>query len=462
MVSKEIMANEANNKLNIDSEILIDATQYLLKRAKEFGADEADCSCDLTQNLDVSVRMGALENVERSETISAGLRVIIGKLQAGASTSSLSKSSLDELAQRVVAMARLASEDPYCGLCESDILETNFIDLKLIDTQEPQISFLEEQALICEEAAMKIDKVTNISGCGASWNYGHFVYGASNGFLGGFGSTNWGLGIAPIAQSDDDMQRDFDSHSSRFMANLKNAKIIGENAGKRASSRLNPKKISSTTAPVVIEARVAKSIFGLMISAISGSSVARGISFLKDKLNTQIFNENINIIDNPFIESGWGSRPFDGEGAKMKALNIVENGVLNHWLLNSSAAKQLGLKSNARAGFAQGGPHGISTSNFTIMPSNQSRDDLFALANNGIFVTEAMSPSFNPNNGDYSVGISGFMIENGQLTFPISEITIAGNIIEIYKSIIVANDLENKSALDCPSILISSMTIAGA
>lgn len=456
------MASEENKKLNIDSNILFDATQYLLKRAKDLGASEADCSCDLTQNLDVSVRMGALENVERSETISAGLRVIIGKSQAGASTSSLSKNSLDELAQRVVSMARLATPDPYCGLCESDTLETNIKDLNLIDFEEPNIDFLESQALICEEAAMKIQNVSNIAGCGASWNYGHFVYGASNGFLGGFGSTTWGLGIAPIAQSSDDMQRDFESNNSRLKSKLKSAKLIGEMAGNRAASRLNPKKINSMNAPVVIEARVAKSIIGLMISAISGSSIARGISFLKDKLNSQIFNSNINIIDNPFIDGGWGSKPFDGEGAKMSPLNIIENGILKNWLLNSSSAKQLGLKSNSRAGFAQGGPHGISISNFTLMPSSNSREELFAIAKNGIFVTEAMSPSFNPNNGDYSVGISGFMIENGELSFPISEITIAGNIIDIYKSIIVANDLEGKSALDCPSILIESMTIAGA
>lgn len=456
------MANEANEKLKIDSDILVDATQYLLKRAKELGADMADCSCDLSQNLDVSVRMGALENVERSESLSAGLRVIIGKRQAGASTSSLSKSSLDELASRVIAMAKLATPDPYCGIGEEGLLCNDIRDLKLIDDNLPKIEWLEEQALICEEAAQKIDKITNIAGCGASWNYGHFIYGASNGFIGGFGSSTWGLGIAPIAQSDDDMQRDFESHNSRFQSGLKNAALIGEAAGIRAAKRLNPRKIKSMTAPVVLEARVAKGIIGLMISAISGSSIARGISFLKNSLNEQIFSSEINIIDNPFIEKGWGSRPFDGEGLAMSKLNIVENGVLKHWLLNSSAARQLGLETNARASFAQGGAQGIGTSNFIVMPSTRSREDLFKLANNGVFVTEAMSPSFNPNNGDYSVGVSGFMIENGFITFPVSEITIAGNILGIYKSIMVANDLEGKSSLDCPSILIDAMTIAGA
>ena len=461
LVSKEIMTIENDEKLKSDSKKLYDATEYLLKKAKELGADAADCTCDLGQNLEVSVRMGALENVARAENLGAGLRVMIGKRQAGATTSSFSKDALDELADRVVKMARLATDDPYCGLADSSEICKSPQDLKLYDATIPDVAWLEQQALEAENAAMAIDKITNIAGCGASWDYHYKVYGATNGFIGGYGSTDWGLYVAPMAQDGDCRERDYDMSAERFLSKLKPAAQIGKIAGERAAKRLNPRKIASTNAPVVIEPRVAKSIIGMMLGAISGSSVARGISFLKDSLGKEIFAPNINIVDDPNIIGGHGSRPFDGEGLNVSKQSIIKNGVLNQWLLNTSAAKQLGLKSTGNASFAQGGPHGITISNLIVEPSDKSQADLIKMANNGIFVAEAMAPSFNPNNGDYSVGISGFMIENGILTFPISEITIACNLFELYKNLVIANDLEHKGTIDCPSILVPNMIIAG-
>jgi PmbA protein len=461
LASKEIMANEKTDTLVIDSQKLYDATEYLLARAKELGADNADCTCDMAQNLEIAVRMGGLENVERSETIAAGLRVMIGKKQAGATTSSLSKDSLDILAQRVVAMAKLASVDPYCTIADSDLICKNPVDLRLIDTTKPDIAHLEQLALEAEESALSIPKIENIASCGASWSYHHTVYGASNGFLGGYGATNWGLFVAPMAMENDLRQRDYDYSTTRFIKDLKSAKEIGKYAGERTARRLNPRKITTQNAPIVIENRVAKNLIGVLIGAITGTSITRGISFLKDRLGQQIFADNINITENPLLLGGLGSRPFDGEGITTYSKAIIENGVLNNWLLNSSTALQLGLKSTANASFAQGGPHGIGIGNILVNPSQNSREDLIKMANNGLYVSEAMAPNYNPNSGDYSVGVSGYIIENGQLSHSVSEITIAANFNDIFKTMIFGNDLDYNSSTICPSVLIPNMSIAG-
>lgn len=441
---------------------LIDASEYLIKRAKELGADAADCACDKSQSLSTSVRMGALESVEREESRSAGLRVLFGKRQAGASTSALNKSALDELAMRVVQMAKLAAEDPYCGIIDTDLTAKSIVNLELEDISEPQIDWLEQISLEAETAALKVDGIKNIAGCGASWGRTEAIYAASNGFLGGYSGTYWGLSIAPMAQRGNFMERDYDSSMARFKANLKSAKSIGINAANRAVARLGAVKMPSVKAPVILEARVAKSILGMLIGAISGNAIARGVSFLRDDLGKEVFPKNLNIIDNPLIKGGWGSKPFDGEGAEVNRQAIIENGVLKTWLLNSASAKQLGLKSNGHASMNAGGPPGIGVSNFILEPANQSLQDLIKLANNGLLVCEAMSPSFNPNTGDYSVGVSGRRIENGELTSAISEVTIAGNMKDIFKNITPANDLENKSAIDCPSLLIDGMIIGGS
>lgn len=453
---------ELKTQAEADLAKIYDTAEFVLDAAKKHGADHADCTISLSQNLEVSVRMGALENTERSETYAAGLRIIIGGKQAFASTSSLTHHSLDELASRVAMMAKLASPDPYCGLAESGELARDFADLDLMDFQSPELDFLETHALECESAALSIENIENIAGCGASWGYDQFCYGATNGFLKGFGGTSWGLGIAPLAIKGEEMERDYEHDRSRFKAKLKPAKIIGEMAGIRAKNRLGSRKMPSFKGRVIIDARVAKSIIGLMISAISGSSIARGISFLKDSLAKPVFAPNINIIDDPFIKQAWGSKPFDGEGLKVEKREIISNGVLNFWLLNTASARQLGLRSNGFASFSQGSPQGIGISNLVVMPSTTSREDMIKDTKNGIFVTEAMSPSFNPNNGDYSVGVAGFLIENGEMKYPVSEITIASNMLELFKTMSVANDSDAKSSIICPSIAFENVTIGGA
>lgn len=440
---------------------LYEATDYLLKKAKQLGADSADCACESAQSLNVSVRMGALENVEREESISAGLRVIIGKKQAGATTSSFTKDSLDILAERVVFMAKVATEDKYCTIAEENDLAKEILDLNLVDKEEPSIEFLETAALECESGALGVNGITNIAGCGTSWGINHVVYSATNGFNSGYAATNWSVGVAAIALKDEDMVRDYETHNSRFKNSLKNPKHIGQLAGERTIKHLGAKKINSQKAPVILENRVASSLLKYFSNAISGNAIARGVSFLRNSLETQVFHKDINIIDDPFIQSGFGSKPFDGEGVKVSRQSLIENGVLTSWLLNSACAKQLGLKTNGHATMNIGGAPSIGTSNLILLPSSLSLEQLFATANNGIFVTETMSPSFNSNTGDYSVGVSGFKIENGVLTHAVNEITIAGNLLEIFKTIIAGNDLEGKGSTDCPSLLIENMMIAG-
>ena len=446
----------------MQDQALYDAANYLLKRAKELGADAADCACNKSMSLGVAVRLRKLENVEREEARSAGLRIIIGKQQAGASTSALNKEALDILANRVVSMARAAAEDPFCGIASETNIETNIRNLEIEDASEPDLAWLEARALECEAAALEVKGVTNIAGCGSSWGKSEVVYGATNGFIGGYGGTSWSLGVAALAGEDDDKERDYAGHSARFRPLLRDAKLIGIEAGERAVARLNSKKIASTKAPVVLEARVARSILSYLIGAISGAAIARGVSFLRDKLGQQIFSQNTNIIDDPFKLGGWGSKPFDGEGVKVSKQSIIENGVLTNWLLNTSTALQLGLETNGHASMNQGGSAGIGVSNFVLQPSNLSQDDLIKQMGNGLFIIEAMSPSFNPNTGDYSVGVAGMEIINGEKAGAISEITIAGNIIDMFANLIPANDLEGKSAIDCPSLLIDGMTIAGS
>ena len=453
---------QTNNLVSESNQHLFEATEYLLKKAKELGAEHADCACDASQSLGVSIRLGELENVEREESIAAGLRVIIGKKQAGASTSALTKSALDELAARVVAMAKMAAEDKYCTLPDPSLMATEIVDLQIRDNSQPDIDYLEKIALECEEGAQSVKGVTNTAGCGSSWGSSDIVYGSSNGFIGGYGGTSWGIGIAAIAQTESAMERDYESTSSRFLSQLENAREVGIKAGQKTVDRLGAYKMASAKAPVILHSRVARSMLGILIGAIAGSAVARGVSFLRESLGEQIFPENITIADDPFIKGGWGSRPFDGEGVKVSKQEIIKDGVLTSWLLNSSAALQLGLKTNGHAGMNPGGSPGIGVSNFILPPSKNSLEDLISQAGNGILVTEAMSPSFNANNGDYSVGVAGKEIVNGKLGRPVSEITIAGNVKDIFKTMIAADDNENKSAVDCPSLLIPMMTIAGA
>jgi PmbA protein len=440
---------------------LHDAVDRLLSRAKSLGAERADAACSERQSLSASVRLGKLEGVEREESRAVGLRVLIGTKQAGASTSNLSPAALDALAERVTAMARAAAEDPWCGLPEPGETARDLVDLDLWDDTEPSLDRLESRAAICEAAALDVPGVTNSSGAGADWSARSTVYGATNGFRGGWRSTSWHVGVSVLAEKGDAKERDWESEGARRERALPDAAAIGRSAGERTILRLGATKLPSGTAPVIFENRVASRLLGMLVGAISGTAVARGVSFLREALNERVFRSDVNIVDDPLKPSGWGSHPFDGEGLPVAPRHVVEDGVLTTWLLNRATAAQLDMISTGHATMNPGGPPGVGPSNLTLMPGDLSLDMLMAEVGTGLLVCETMSPSFNPNTGDYSVGVSGHWFELGQLVRPVHEVTVAGNMIDIYARLVPGGDLKDRSSMNAPSVLIDAMTIAG-
>ena len=437
------------------------ALDALLDHARKAGADAADASLSLSESLSVDVRMGDFEGVERSENRSVGLRAFIGKRQAGATTSDLSADGLKQLAERVVAMAKLAPEDPFCGLLDPAERATSFPELDTHDDARPDADALEVLAQEAEKAALAVAGVTNSSGSGASWSAGTVEMRTSDGFSGGSRASSYGVGVSVIAERDGKMERDYDGRSTRFLSELPAASSLGRTAGERAVARLGARKIESQKAPVIFENRVAARLIGPMLGAISGAAVARGVSFMKDKLGKQVFAKGIVVEDDPFRPRGLASRPFDGEGAAGLKRNLIDDGVLTTWMLNASAARQLGLKSTGHATLGHGGPPGITSSNVTLQPGDRDLAALMADAKAGVLVTEMFSPSLNANNGDWSVGFSGFWFENGAVAYPVSEITVAGNLLEMFARLVPGADLERRGSVDAPSILVDDLAIAG-
>ncbi len=434
----------------------------LLDRAKAAGADAADALIFHSVSHGVSWRLGKLEDVERSEARDLGLRIIVGNRQASVSTTDFATSALEELAERCAAMAQAAPEDPYCGLAPNDRLATApFPELDLGDYIEPSTEELKARAAECEEAALSVEGVVNSSGAGAGYSEGRKWFATTAGFFGASGGSNHSVSVSVLAQDDKGMERDYDYDSKTHALDLRGPAVIGRKAGDRAVRRLSPRKVKSQAAPVVFDKRLSNSLLGHLAGAVNGGAIARGVSFLKDKKGKSIFPEAINIIDDPHIRRGHGSRPFDGEGVANERLKLIDDGVLTDWFMNSSHARQLNLQSNGRATRGAGGNPGAGSTNLYLEAGNCTRQALFEQASEGLCVTDMFGPQVNPNTGDYSVGCSGFWIENGALAYPVSEITIAGNILDMYEHLVPADDLEFRGAINAPSIFIPQMTIAG-
>ena len=442
-----------------DAELILAA---LLQDAKAAGAEAADGVLYRAVSHGVSWRMGNLEDVERSESADLGLRVLIGKRQASVSTTDHSRASLKELAERCAAMAKAAPEDPYCGLAPEDRLaKPPYKELDLGDYAEPSTEELKARAAACEAAALDIEGVVNSSGAGASYGEGQKWFATSHGFFGQSGGSNHSVSVSVLAQDENGMERDYDYDSKTHIADLKDAAAVGKKAGERTVRRLSPQKIKSRSAPVIFDNRLSRSLLSHLSGAVNGAAIARGVSFLKDKKGAEIFADAINIIDDPHIARGAGSRPFDGEGVANARINLIENGVLTNWIMNLSHAKQLGLETNGRATRGTGGAPGAGSTNLYMEAGDASPEDLMRDAAEGLLLTDMFGPQVNSNTGDYSVGCSGFWFKDGAVAFPVSEITIAGNILEMYAGAVPANDLEFLGATNAPSILIPSMTIAG-
>lgn len=436
--------------------------ESLLAGAKRAGADAADALIYHAVSSSVSWRLGRLEDVERAEGRDLGLRILYGKRQASVSTTDFSNAGLAELVERCAAMAKAAPEDPFCGLAPEDRLaKPPFPDLDLGDFNEPDTETLKARASACEEAALAVKGVVNSEGASASYGEGGKWFATSHGFFGFSGGSRHSISVSVVARDSGGMERDYDYDSKTHYDDMRAPDAIGRRAAERAVERLNPQKLKSQTAPVIFDQRLSSSLLGSLAGAINGAAIARGVSFLKDKKGQQVFAKGVNVIDDPFMKRGAGSRPFDGEGVAAKALRIIDDGVLTDWLMNSAHARQLGLETNGRATRGVGGAPGAGPTNFYLDAGAKSPAELMADVGKGLIVSDMFGPQVNPNTGDYSVGCAGFWIENGQKAYPVSEITIAGNILDMYRSLVAGDDLEFRGSVNAPSLLVGAMTIAG-
>ncbi|MBX3484309.1 TldD/PmbA family protein [Phenylobacterium sp.] len=426
------------------------------------GADAAEAVGAERRSLSITVRQGDLEEVEREESRDLGLRVFVGQRQATVSGSDISAEARARLVERAVAMARLAPEDPYAGLADPERLARGpRPDLDLCDPAEPSAEALEDRARIAEAAARAVPKVTNSDGASGSWSSSRWTMVTSAGFTGVHRATGFSIGASAIAGDDDGMETDYDGRSARWQADLPTPESLGASAGERAARRLGARKIASTTAPVIFDNRLSGSLMSPLIGAISGPAIARGSSFLKDKLHQQIFARGVVIRDDPHRIRGLGSSPFDDEGVANEARNLIDDGVLSTWLLNSSSARQLGLATTGHASRGLAGPPGVSTSNLTFQPGAKTRAELMKDAGAGLVITSMFGPSLNANTGDWSVGCAGYWFEGGELAYPVSEITVAGNLLEIFGRVVPGSDLEIRGAANAPSLLVDALAIAG-
>ncbi len=442
----------------MDENLLNDVVAAALKA----GADAAEAVGANRQSLSITVRLGELEEVEREESRDLGLRVFIGRQQATVSGSDISAEARAKLVERAVAMARLAPEDPYASLADPERLARGPLpDLDLYDPAEPDPEALEDEARACEDAARAVPGVSNSQGASSSYSSSQWRLVTSGGFSGLHRASGFSLSAATIAGEGSEMERGGDYRSVRWREDMPAAQDIGVEAGKRAVQRLGARKIASTTAPVIFENRLASSLIGPLIGAISGAAVARGVSFLKDRLGQQLFARGVALIDDPHVRRGLGSSPFDDEGVANGRTAIIDDGILTTWLLNTGTAKQLDMTTTGHAARGLAGPPGVSTSNLTLQPGSRDLAGLMSDAKAGVLVTSMFGPSINANTGDWSVGCSGFWFENGVIAWPVTEITVAGNLIDIYARLVPGSDLEIRGSANAPSILVDNLAIAG-
>ncbi|MGQ0741777.1 MAG: TldD/PmbA family protein [Alphaproteobacteria bacterium] len=436
--------------------------ERLVDAALRAGADAADAVEFRNASTAVSFRMGKLEDVERAESSDLGLRVFVGRKVAFVSTTDLSARALSGLPERAIAMAQLAPDDRFAGLAPSDRLAREPPALDIDDGNEPATELLIERARAAEAAALAVRGVTNSEGSGAGFGRTMVTLVTSASFAGGYSGTHHSVSVSVIAGNGTGMERDDDSTSARFGSDLEPADVVGRRAGERAVRRIGPRKVKTKTVPVVYDPRVSPSLLSHFAGAISGSAIARGISFLKNKIGEDIFSQSITIIDDPHMPRGRRSKPFDGEGVANRRFNLIEKGKLTTWLLDSASARQLGLDTTGHASRGTAGPPSPAPTNLYMAPGTLSPADLMREVSEGFYVTELIGMGVNTVTGDYSRGAAGFWIENGEIAFPVSEVTIAGNLMGIYRNLTPANDLVFRYGVNAPTLRVDGMTVAGA
>jgi PmbA protein len=434
----------------------------LVTRAMKAGADACDVVYSGNGSTHVQMRLGALEDVDRSEGEDIGLRVFIGKRSASASSSDLSTNALAALADRAVAMAGEAPEDAYSGLAPKDrLMRGELPKLDLFDATGISPQVLRERALCAEEAARSVSGVTNSEGASASASESVMALATSHGFAASYAGTSHGISASVLAGEGGHMQRDYAFHSARHLCDLETPEQIGRKAGDRAVARMNPIKLKSGPMPVIFDPRVGNSLLGHLAGAIMGSAIARKTSFLMDRLGKPVFAPGVRVIDDPLRSRGLRSRPFDGEGLETHQTEIIHDGTLTGWLIESASGRQLGLPPTGHATRGGGGAPGTGTSNLHMAAGDVSPAALMADIKYGIYVNELIGMGVNGLTGDYSRGASGFLIVDGELSGPVAEVTIAGNLKDMFATLVPANDLEFRYATNVPTLRVDGMTLAG-
>jgi PmbA protein len=429
--------------------------------ARKAGATAADAVAVSSSSEEVTLRNGTIENVERSESQDVGLRVFIGQSAGLISGSVLSRDGLQKLVGRAIAMARLAPPDPYAGLAEAHQLAESFPDLDLVSSRKLSSAELQELARRAEATALAVEGVTRSNGASSGTSARDMAVVASNGFSRRSQRTSFGISASVVAGEGTAMERDGDGHSAIHFEDLESAEKIGRTAGERAVARLNPRKIASQTAPILFDRRIATSLVGHLLGAINGSAIARGTSFLKNDLGRALFRPDITILDDPLRRRGLASRPVDGEGLPTRRMKIIDSGVLTTWILDLRSARQLGLAPTGHGARALASPPSPSTSNVHMEAGARAPGDMMKDFKRGLLVTEFIGSSINMVTGDYSRGCSGFWIENGEISYPVSEVTVAGNLRNMFAALEPANDLLFRGAVNAPSCFLGEMTIAG-
>ena len=445
----------------LDQSDLTDLAERLVTATRRAGADQADALAVRSVSLSVDVRDGAVEESQRSEGDDLGLRVIVGHKQAVVSTNDLKGNGFDALAERAVAMARAAPEDRFAGLADTEQLARQLPALDLIDPDMPAVDVLEARAREAEAAAFAVAGVTKSGGASASAGIGGLVLVTSTGFHGATIASRHGISMTAIAGDGTGMERDYDFSSTLHASDLEGAEAIGRRAGERAVKRLNPRKVATRRVPVVFDSRISGSLVGHLASAANGSSIARKTSFLREKLGEKIFASGIEIVDDPLRRRGLRSRPFDAEGIAGCRRKLVEDGVLKTWLLDCATARELDLETTGHAQRGVSSTPSPGPSNLHLVPGDKNPDQLIADIADGFYITDMIGMGVNLVTGDYSRGASGFWIENGERTYAVSEVTIAGHLSDMFASLTPANDLVFRYGTNAPTLRVEGMTVAG-
>ncbi|HKT14458.1 MAG TPA: TldD/PmbA family protein [Allosphingosinicella sp.] len=435
----------------------------LVEAARKAGADAADVLYCGDASTSVQVRLGGLEDVQRSEGEEIGLRFFTGRRSATVSSSDLSKDALAALVDRAAAMAREAPEDPYAGLAPPDrLLKGSGPEVDGDDDCDPLPTELKARALAMEEVARAAKGITNSDGASASAGRSVIALATSDGFCRGYTTSGYNATIGVIAGNGGGMQRDWASHSARHFADLDGPEALGRLAAERALAKLDPGKLPSGAMPVLFDPRVGSSLIGHLLGAITGGMIARKTSFLLDRIGDALFPPNVTVRDDPHRTRGLRSRPFDGEGVATQPLDIIADGRLTGWLLDSASARQLELAPTGHATRGVGGAPGSGATNVDLLPGTIGKEALIRETGNGVYVTELIGHGVNLVTGDFSRGASGFIIRNGELTTPVAEITIAGNLSDMFARLTAADDLEHRRVANVPTLRVDGMTVAGA